>query len=540
MAGRRNAGIAVQKTLALPPVAEVGSAPEARPRPGPKRLWLCIYLPRLALDVFRRQWAGVGAVFEEQQGIRRILLADDEALSAGIEPGLSVNAALSLLPELILEERDPAREAGAVGQLAAWAERFTSFVVAESDDALLLEVAGSLRLFGGVGRIRCEVRRGLASKGLTAALALAPTPLASLWLARAGRDGGKCPDDMTRLNGRLAPVPLACVGWPAGAVAKMRGMGVTRIGDCLRLPRQGFARRFGVRFLNELDRALGRLPDPREHVHVPERFAAEYEFETEQDDRELILNACRELLRELERFLRVRQVQIQRIQFSFFHLQADATHLTLGCVQAGQGVDHWFDLLRIRFEQITLTAPAIAIRLRGGHGEAAALTTPGLLDGGRAHGASQPIERLVERLSARMGLAAVQGVTTVADHRPQHAWRPLSPLESPPHCAAASRGFWNEREMPRLFEDFRRTNGLLLRRPLWILDAPEILPVRDGHPWYQGQRLELEGPERLESGWWDEAGIARDYFVARNEDGVCLWVYRDRRSGCWYLHGMFG
>ena len=100
---------------------------------------------------------GVGAVFEEQQGIRRILLADDEALSAGIEPGLSVNAALSLLPELILEERDPAREAGAVGQLAAWAERFTSFVVAESDDALLLEVAGSLRLFGGVGRIRCEV-----------------------------------------------------------------------------------------------------------------------------------------------------------------------------------------------------------------------------------------------------------------------------------------------------------------------------------------------------------------------------------------------
>ena len=69
--------------------------------------------------------------------------------------------------------------AGAVGQLAAWAERFTSFVVAESDDALLLEVAGSLRLFGGVGRIRCEVRRGLASKGLTAALALAPTPLAT-------------------------------------------------------------------------------------------------------------------------------------------------------------------------------------------------------------------------------------------------------------------------------------------------------------------------------------------------------------------------
>ena len=59
--------------------------PGARTRPGPQRLWLCIYLPRLALDVFRRQWAGVGAVFEEQQGIRRIrCIAPHFACSRGL------------------------------------------------------------------------------------------------------------------------------------------------------------------------------------------------------------------------------------------------------------------------------------------------------------------------------------------------------------------------------------------------------------------------------------------------------------------------
>ena len=101
--------------------------------------------------------------------------------------------------------------------------------------------------------------------------------------------------------------------------------------------------------------------------------------------------------------------------------------------------------------------------------------------------------------------------------------------------------------MPRLLPDIQRTQSLLLRRPLWMLEVPEPLPVRDGRPCYRGSRLRLRGPERLESGWWDDAGIARDYFVARDDDGVCLWVYRDRRKSrddgeraTWYLHGMFG
>lgn len=501
-------------------------------------------MPGLPLDALRRdQPPGAFAVFEEHKGIRRLLMVDDEALAAGIEPGSSVNAALSLHPALILEERDPGREARVLRRLANWAERFTSSVVIESDDALLLEVAGSLRLFGGLDSIRQEIARGLVNRELTASIAVAPTPLAGVWLARArlGEAGGAGdPGDITRLAGRLAPVPLECVGWPAALVEKMHGMGVTRVGDCLRLPRQGFARRFGVRFLNELDRALGRLPDPRERFRTPERFSADYEFEAEQDDGELILHACRQLLQQLAGFLRVRQVQIQRLRFSFFHLRNDATHLLLGCVQPGQGVDHWFDLLRIRFEQISLPAPAIAIRLRGGRGEAAAMPTSGLLDAGRSRRAGIPIERLVERLSARIGTAAVQGVATAADHRPQYAWRTTPPMASPPHCAAADGGSWNARQVPELLQDFRRSHSLLLRRPLWILDEPEVLPVRDGCPLYQGRELRLEDPERLESGWWDAAGIARDYFAARSEDGVCLWVYRERRSGDWYLHGRFG
>jgi protein ImuB len=52
----------------------------------------------------------------------------------------------------------------------------------------------------------------------------------------------------------------------------------------------------------------------------------------------------------------------------------------------------------------------------------------------------------------------------------------------------------------------------------------------------------LRGPERIESGWWDGARIARDYFVAQDQHAVRYWIYRERdhEQPRWFLHGVFG
>jgi len=50
----------------------------------------------------------------------------------------------------------------------------------------------------------------------------------------------------------------------------------------------------------------------------------------------------------------------------------------------------------------------------------------------------------------------------------------------------------------------------------------------------------LQGPERIESGWWDGKGVARDYYVARPpSQGIRLWVFQERQSKRWYVHGVF-
>jgi protein ImuB len=75
---------------------------------------------------------------------------------------------------------------------------------------------------------------------------------------------------------------------------------------------------------------------------------------------------------------------------------------------------------------------------------------------------------------------------------------------------------------------------------VWLLAMPQ--PLAGGEqPRYEG-RLEIEdGPERIESGWWDGHDVRRDYYVARTPAGTRLWIFRERRAGGgWFLHGVFG
>jgi protein ImuB len=498
-----------------------------------RQLWLGVYLPVLPLEAVVNT-NDAAAVFEEQQGIRKILLANTKASAAGVKPGLAINAALALLPTLQLEERNPAREAQVLKDLAAWSEKFTAFTVIDVPSLLLLEIAGSLKLFGGIKPLREHIIKGLVRQGFQIEVAIAPTPLAATWFARAGRK--VCIRDARNLVGKLAPLPIHCLDWPDAVTKSLRGMGVTTIGEALRLPRQGFAKRFTAIRLLELDRALGSMPDPRVSYRAPERFVADYDLNEEESDSTLLLNICQELLMRLERFLLSRQMAVQHIEFIFFHLQAPATHLVLGCVQADRAVKHWFDLLAIKFDRLILPAPVIVIQLRGGQGQAFTAET-GILPFSKQERQQRgtSMTHLAERLSARMGEQAVHGVMTVAEHRPQYAWRRCNAFDEVSQCAYVP---------PALLADIRRANSLVLQRPLWMLQVPELLLVEQGVPCYQGALRLLDGPERIETGWWDEDGIARDYFVACNPGGVHLWVYQDRGSDrCsrhWYLHGMFG
>jgi protein ImuB len=76
-------------------------------------------------------------------------------------------------------------------------------------------------------------------------------------------------------------------------------------------------------------------------------------------------------------------------------------------------------------------------------------------------------------------------------------------------------------------------------RPLWLLEEAQPLGATlESRPWAL-----RDGPERIESGWWDGRDFRRDYYVAQMPGGGLAWIYRDHRYGTddgeWFLHGLY-
>jgi protein ImuB len=233
------------------------------------------------------------------------------------------------------------------------------------------------------------------------------------------------------------------------------------------------------------------------------------------------------------------------------------------------------ELAQLQLERLRIASPVSAIRV------AAVLTAPlepprqaVLFEqsirhspcAGPAHGVCGiHLAALVERLSSRLGPAAVLGVRLRPEAQPELAWR-YGPLVGKrrrnvagtrrvpaPHTACA--GYI---ELPP------RPLRLLPRPvPLVIVGALRCVPLPKPtgcNPWAceaaNGQAALLPprcfrldgrehriarhwGPERIETGWWRGRAVGRDYFRVETAAGCRYWLFRRLRDGKWFLHGVF-
>lgn len=417
-------------------------------------------------------------------------------------------------------------------QLASRALRFTPRVSLAAPDGLLLEVKGSLRLFGGLAALRDELRSECVALHVHPVLAFAPTPLAALVAARAGRSFEIM--DPAQLIGQLASLPLTALRWPQETLARLRSLGACTIGAVLRLPRAGFSRRFGTAPLAMLDALTGRAPQVQAAFRPRACFRRRRELECELSCHSRLRAALTPLFADLGRFLTARQCGIVELECRLYHRHAPQTLCVLPLAAPAADVARLAVLLGERLDALRLPEPVRACELY-----AAALLPyapargclwqPGE-QGGEAAAESGD---LIERLRARLGLHALHGLTVRAEHRPEAAWTMTGP---PPTAAPRARS--TERATGGCSGE-ERMHGL--HRPLWILPVPQSLTERNGLPRRRGTLRLVSEPERIESGWWDGAEIARDYYTAIDIHGVRLWVFREREAPHgWFLHGVFG
>lgn len=485
-------------------------------------LWACIALPGFPLEVAWGEEAAAPdpdggplparAVLDGPAQRSHLLAVNAAARDAGIQPGHSPAQALALRPDLLLRRHDPAACEGRLQTVGALAWGFSSQVRLAPPAAVLLEVGASLRLFGGWPALQRGLRERLDALGHAHRIAAAPVAAAAH--AFAGLADGFAVFDPDRLGRALARLPLQAAGFPPRALEALQRLGLRRLGELAGLPRPALLRRYGEAVVGQLDRLAGRLPDPWPRWQPPEHFARRIEFDYGIASSTALLFPLRRLLDELATHLALRDGGVPGFELVFEHEGEAPTRRWIGLRQPMREAAALFDAARGRLEQQRLPQPAHALRLEAREMPPFQPALRDLFDprsqGGLDHAA------LVERLRARLGDEAVQGLAFHPEHRPERAW-----------CGDGRGG-----EAP--------PPAQLPPRPTWLLPRP--LPLR------QAVTAILDGPERIESGWWDGEDVRREYVVAELAGGQRAWLFRTVGRGepvpvgherDWMLHGWF-
>lgn len=420
----------------------------------------------------------------------------------------------------------PSPTDAALQALAVWALQFTPRV-AIAEEAVLLEVAASLRLFGGRAALRERLWGGAQELGAVA-LAWAPNALAAQALARAGVEDGVSPP----LAHALDALPMATLSAVRPHLPTLARIGCRTLGDLRRLPRAGLARRFDAALLAALDQAYGRAPETHVWVTLPAVFDARLELPHRVDDAQALVFGARRLLLQLSAWLSARHSGVTAFTLHWAHDAmrsrgvGEGGQLTVRTAEPTREAGHLSRLLAEHLSHVALAAPVGDLRLTAeGVVPLAPQSASWLPDDTRGR---EPLAQVLERLAARLGEDRVVRPLLCEDHRPEvmGRWQPAT--------QALPRDTW-----PVLLAGPQPS--LLLKRPLKLL-------VRQHRPLYLGELQLLLGPQRVEGGWWDRdeatghpRHAVRDYWVAQSPLAGVLWVFQTRlaQEPAWFLHGFF-
>jgi protein ImuB len=446
-----------------------------------------------------------------------------------VRVGQSLADAKALLPRARYLAADPATDRVALRALALEAQRFTPLVGLEDaaePESILCDIAGCPHLWGGEQPFFQTICDYWQSRGYAVRLTLADTLGAAWAVAHYGPAKSLVPSG--REGAVLSNLPLPALRLPAATVSRLVVMGLHHIRDVQKMPRDTLPSRFGPELLQRLDQALGQKPEAFVAERLREPLIVSRAWEEPLTDQFVVASVNRELIRELLAEAARQCAALHELRGEF---QTETTTLAveLQLVEPSLDEQHWRELIALRMERqpwpggilrITWTALRLGVLLR----------LQGKLFDEETSDEARSLSAVIDRLTSRLGSGAVLRVEVRPDPQPEHAVA-LVPWHS--HSAD---------DTPFIAEQWRN-------RPMRLLPSPERIEamsvVPDGPPLrmtWQGRSHRVArhcGPERIETGWWRTDDARRDYYRVQWDDAAEAWVFRDRRSGDWYLHGFF-
>lgn len=490
-------------------------------------LWFCIYLPFNDLDGNLPHWrtrAPLAAVVHEDH----IMACTPDAHKAGIRQGISHMTAAALAADIQFVQHNPQLTKNRLEAIATALLQYTPELALSDSSSLLLDVGASLSLFKGPRNLYRSIQHSLNVAGAQAHISMAPTA-AGAWLMAHQKQTkqrrvltlSSLIRHLNTLHTSTLPMIRPYLGW-------LDSIGCTTLKDLTQLPRSGLSQRTSHQIVPYLDAAYGKAPMLLSWYQTPDTFHALYPLDFHTEHTHALLHTGQGLIEQLCGWLQARRQAASSLQFSLHYEKGrhacPPTCIVLNLSVPSRFAEDFLLLLKEHMQHETLQAPVIALELHSIQSQPECEPSGDLFPDRKQHLHQE--NQLFDLLRARLGQNSIVQPQSIASHLPEHA----------NHWVEAGCG------TPTADHSTQSKSAPAARHPFWLIEHPVQLETRNDRPVYQGQALRLiQGPERIESGWWRNDHQQRDYFVASDSQHCRYWIYRQRDSDDphWFLHGLF-
>lgn len=468
-------------------------------------LWLYLHFPHLQLDTlsgsFDKSADKVLPLVILEQKSNKVIQLNAAAYETGIRLDMGLGSAAALAQDLLVHPYKADVEQAKLNEVAERLYHVTSDICLYPPDGILLRIHNMLQLYAGLPPYWQTLRNQLQGLNLDFHFATGYSPLMSRLLARAHWDNVS--EDRQVMFAQAASCELIHSELPAKTREKLNRVGIQTVGDVFKLSLKDIAKRFDIELVTYLGRLKGEFQHSVDFYHPPEHFHRYIELMYEIETSEVLIHPLKGLLQSLEHFLKLRDQLTNELYIRLHHRDTDDLTVTVGSVQGEYKALDWLRLIELKLQELQLQAPTYAITLTTGQTHVRSPQKHDLFAG--EQGTLSPLQ-LISLLQAKLGESAIHGLTLKDDFRPEVANQ---------YCPPMTTSFC--------------LGTLHASRPSFLLHNAQPL---------QEKVSIIQGPERLNTGWWDNKPVVRDYFIARSRQGKWYWVYRTPKDD-WFLHGIF-
>lgn len=495
--------------------------------------YIAIWFPYLKTDWMIRQQPELKelpfALALPDHGRMRITEVSAVAATKGIRAGMIAADANIVLPHIkVFDDKSDLSEK-LLQKLAIWCIRYTPFSAVDLPDGLILDVSGCTHLWGSEEAYLKTIANKLKELGYHVRISIADT-IGSAWaVCRHGKI--KAIINAGEHAEALMPLPATALRLESNVIERLNKLGLHQIDSFINMQRSALRRRFGQQLLLRIDQALGSKEEIINPVIAIEPFSERLPcLEPIKTDTGIEL-AIQRLLETLCKRLRKEGKGLRTALLKCLRVDDKIEQISISINHASNNPKHLFKLFQLKIATIE---PALGIELF-------MLEAPKVEDviisqqtfwTANSSLESTEVAELLNNLESKFGNNIVHRYLPDEHHLPERSIKLAISLKDKPAIE------WNTDKL----------------RPIQLLNSPVSIEVTAPIPDYPPMNfryknklhkvVKADACERIESQWWLDGGLHRDYYVVEDEEGRRYWLFRlghynEDSKPAWFIHGFF-